>query len=36
MGTSRVQKDASVILTNNVLEMLNELQKADTKDSTAD
>jgi len=28
MGTSRVQKDASVILTNNLLEMLNELQKA--------
>lgn len=36
MGTSRVQKDASVILTSNLLEMLNELQKADAKDSAAD
>jgi hypothetical protein len=36
MGTSRVQKDASVILTNNLLEMLNELHKAAATDSTAE
>ena len=35
LGTSRVQKDASVILTNNLLEMLNDLQKAAEKNSTA-
>ncbi len=31
MGTNRVQKDASVILTDNLLEMLNELHKAGAK-----
>jgi hypothetical protein len=36
MGTSRVQKDASVILTNNLLEMLNDLHKAAAKASTAE
>ena len=35
MGTSRVQKDASVILTNNLLEMLNKLQKDTANSSTA-
>ena len=33
LGTNRVQEDASVILTNNLLEMLNDLQKAAGKDS---
>ncbi len=36
MGTSRVQKDASVILTNNLLEMLKNLKKAAAKDGTAE
>ena len=31
LGTSRVQEDASVILTDNLLEMLNDLQKAGAK-----
>ena len=35
MGTNRMQKDASVILTNNLLEMLDELHNAAAKDSTA-
>jgi neutral ceramidase len=35
MGTSRVEKDASVILTNNLLEMLNELHKATVENRTA-
>ena len=36
MGTSRVQKEASVILTDNLLEMLNELHAAAAKNSTAE
>jgi len=36
MGTSRVQEDASVILTNNLVEMLNDLHKTAAKNSTAD
>lgn len=36
MGTSRVQKDASVILTNNLLEMLNDLKKAAARNSDAE
>jgi hypothetical protein len=30
LGTNRVQEDASVILTKNLLEMLNDLQKTAT------
>ncbi len=36
MGTSRVHEDASVILTNNLLEMLDDLHKAAAKGTTAD
>jgi neutral ceramidase len=31
LGTNRVQEDASVILTDNLLEMLNELHEAGAK-----
>lgn len=36
IGTNRVQKDASVILTNNLLEMLDELHHAAAKGSTTE